>query len=157
MDFSSQISGQTILVTGGRGFIGAPVCRLAAESGARVISVNRGEHLQAPPGVMSVQADLADIDAVQRVFDQHKPEVVLHLASHVFGARDLDMVMPTFHSNLTSTVNLLTVSQRSGCKRVVLTGSLEEPDADDVSCIPSSPYSGKIRRVCIWPDVSRPF
>jgi nucleoside-diphosphate-sugar epimerase len=47
-------------------------------------------------------------------------------------------VLPTFHDNLTTTVNLLTVATEIGCERIILAGSLEEQDPD---AVPSSPYA----------------
>jgi nucleoside-diphosphate-sugar epimerase len=70
-----------------------------------------------------------------------KPDFIFHLASHVVGARDLDIVPPTFYSNLASTVNILTVATEIGCTRVILVGSLEEPDEHDITAIPCSPYA----------------
>ncbi len=141
MELQSRLSGRTVLVTGGRGFIGAALCRRLGELGADVVSVNRGEHIDPGPGVRSEQVDLADFQQTEVLFERVRPEVVLHLASHVYGARTMEMVLPTFHGNLTSTVNLLTAAQKVGASRVVLTGSLEEPDADEASPVPSSPYA----------------
>lgn len=49
------------------------------------------------------------------------------------------MVLPTFHTNLLSTVNLLTAAAEVECRRIVLAGSLEEPESNDGA--PSSPYA----------------
>ncbi len=51
------------------------------------------------------------------------------------------MILPTFHSNLASTVNLLTMAAETGCRRVVLTGSLAEPDPKNGELFPSAPYA----------------
>ena len=57
------------------------------------------------------------------------------------GSRSLEHVLPTFHSILTSNVNILTVATEVGCQRVIITGSLEEPESGDPYVIPSSPYA----------------
>jgi nucleoside-diphosphate-sugar epimerase len=64
---------------------------------------------------------------------------VFHLAGAVTGVRDLAAVVPTFEGNLTSTVNVLTAVAETGGARVVMAGSLEEPD--DPAEAPSSPYA----------------
>ncbi len=51
------------------------------------------------------------------------------------------MVEPTFLSNLTATVNLLTVTAEVGCQRIVLAGSQEEPVAGNPEAFPCSPYA----------------
>jgi nucleoside-diphosphate-sugar epimerase len=68
-----------------------------------------------------------------------RPDVVFHLASHVSGDRGLDAVVRTMRDNLVTSVNLLTAAGESGGPRVVLAGSMEEPDRDDPA--PSSPYA----------------
>jgi nucleoside-diphosphate-sugar epimerase len=49
--------------------------------------------------------------------------------------------MTTFRNNLVSTVNLLLVVNEIGCKRIILAGSLEEPEQGDLSAVPCSPYA----------------
>jgi nucleoside-diphosphate-sugar epimerase len=78
---------------------------------------------------------------VQNHLTSIKPDVIFHLASHVVGTRELDAIMPTFRDNLMSTVNLLTVASEMGCQRIILTGSLEEPEFGDPHASPSSPYA----------------
>ncbi|GJQ47888.1 MAG: nucleotide sugar epimerase [Candidatus Kuenenia stuttgartiensis] len=87
------------------------------------------------------QGDLAEIQTVRKILTTIKPEVIFHLASHVAGSRSLELVLPTFYSNLMSVINLLTVATEIGCKRIVLAGSLEEPDICNSETIPSSPYA----------------
>jgi nucleoside-diphosphate-sugar epimerase len=69
------------------------------------------------------------------------PELIFHLASHVKGAPDLEHVLPTFQSNLQSTVNLLILAAESRCRRIVLTGSLAEPEVEKGEPFPSAPYA----------------
>jgi nucleoside-diphosphate-sugar epimerase len=58
------------------------------------------------------------------------------------GAPDLVHLLPTFHNNLQTTVNLLTVAAEIGCHRLVLAGSLAEPEIGDLmAAVPSSPYA----------------
>jgi nucleoside-diphosphate-sugar epimerase len=56
------------------------------------------------------------------------------------GAPDLHHVLPTFQSNLQTTVNLLSALAEVGCGRMIITGSLVEPE-DGVRTIPNSPYA----------------
>lgn len=141
MTFTSQLSRQKILVTGASGFIGSHLCRRLSMSGAEVHGVSR----KIPPKDENClrwwQGDLADIQAVRNLLTTIKPKVIFHLASHVAGSRNLELVLPTFSCNLMSVVNLLTVATEIGCKRIILTGSLEEPEFDNREIIPASPYA----------------
>jgi nucleoside-diphosphate-sugar epimerase len=87
------------------------------------------------------QGDLGESSVARNIIREIKPDIVFHLASHVVGARELDVVLPTFYSNLATTVNLLTLAGEIGCDRIILAGSLEEPDETDVIATPSSPYA----------------
>ena len=80
-------------------------------------------------------------DRCARALDDVRPDWIFHLASHVTGARDLAVVLPTFHGNLTTTVNLLTAATEVGCQRLVLVGSLEEPELGTAEAVPASPYA----------------
>ena len=75
------------------------------------------------------------------LFRDIRPDVIFHLASHVKGAPNLEHVLPTFRSNLQSTVNLLTLAAEKGCKRMVITGSLAEPEPENGELFPSAPYA----------------
>ena len=78
---------------------------------------------------------------MRSLFRNIRPDIIFHLASHVKGAPNLEHVLPTFHSNLQSTVNLLTLAAEKGCRRMVLTGSLAEPEPENGELFPSAPYA----------------
>lgn len=133
---------KSVIVTGGGGFIGSRLCDRLTQLNAEVFSVSRGtQTVHRGAGVNTVKCDLADFSRCEQVLDSIQPDIIFHLASHVVGARDLDVVLSTFHSNLTTTVNLLSVAAEMKCNRVVLTGSLEEPTPNNNWSVPSSPYA----------------
>ena len=80
-------------------------------------------------------------DAVRKLFDEIRPDVVVPFGGPGDGGTDLPLVLPAFHSLLGSTLNVLVASTTSGCRRIVTTGSLTEPAEDDLEPIPSSPYA----------------
>ena len=132
--------GSVALVTGGAGFIGSHLCAKLAAAGASVHSASRREH----PGSEHVRhwpVDLSDYAAVGPLLDQVRPDYVFHLASHVQGAPDLKHLLPAFHGNLATTVNLLTAVAERGCRRIVMTGSFMEPNATPADMTPTSPYA----------------
>jgi nucleoside-diphosphate-sugar epimerase len=129
-----------VLVTGGAGFIGSAVCARLQGVGAQVHSVSR--RAEGPPvALRHWRLDLTDEKAVAGLVNDVKPAYVFHLASHVMGAPGLEHVMPAFHSNLQTSVNLMYALATVGCKRIVLTGSLVEPDPNVAQKIPNSPYA----------------
>jgi nucleoside-diphosphate-sugar epimerase len=133
--------GQKALVTGATGFIGRHLCRRLEQTGVEVHAISRNRQTASTNTVRWWQGDMGDATTTQHIFSAVKPDTVFHLASHVTGSRDLTIVAPTFHSNLMSTVNLLTAATEANCRRVILVGSLEEPEENGKDATPCSPYA----------------
>ncbi|KAB2963500.1 MAG: NAD(P)-dependent oxidoreductase [Thermoanaerobaculia bacterium] len=130
--------GLRCLVTGATGFLGGHLLAELASEGAEVAVLSR---VPQPAGLQVARwylGDLEDSAAVEAALADDRPEVVFHLASFVTGRRELDLVLPTFRANLSSSVHLLAAATRAGCRRIVLAGSMEEPEP---GVAPPSPYA----------------
>jgi UDP-glucose 4-epimerase len=138
---SAALTGEKILVTGASGFIGSHLCRRLCEDGKQVHAISRKVQPSNERGPHWWQGDLADLSAVRGLLTDIQPDVVFHLAGYAFGSRELEAVLPAFRANLTTTVNVLTAATEMGCWRVVLAGSLEEPQPGDSEGVPASPYA----------------
>jgi nucleoside-diphosphate-sugar epimerase len=136
---AGMLHGQRLLVTGASGFIGSHLIKRLADNAADLHAVCWRRPIHRGNGWRWWRADLAEAATVKRLLARVRPDVIFHLASYVSGRRDLELVMPTFRSNLMSTVNLLSAASASGCRRFVLAGSQEEPSEPDAS--PCSPYA----------------
>lgn len=134
-------SQQRVLVTGGSGFLGSHLCRRLVDCGAEVHATSRVERAQRDSEPRWRQADLADIGVARRLVSEIRPDIVYHLAGSVTAVPGKEFVLPTFHSLLTSTVNLLAAVTEFGCRRLILCGSFMEPDASQGAVTPSSPYA----------------
>ena len=119
---------EKVLITGASGFIGSHLCRRLCTTGIELHAISRAKRPSHGSKLQWWQGDLSDSAMARDLVQAVKPDVIFHLASHVMGARNLENVLPTFRSNLLSTVNILTVASEVGCRRIVLTNSLEEPD-----------------------------
>lgn len=137
----SFFRGKKVLVTGASGFIGSHLCHRLIRNGAQVHAISRSKRTRDEENWYWQQADLTEAAKVRDFFHAIRPEIVFHLAGYPVGSRTLDHVLPSFRHNLISTVNLLTVAAEIGCGRIILTGSLEEPEVDISQCGPSSPYA----------------
>ena len=140
MNDAANLTGRVALVTGAAGFIGSALCRALNTAGAVVHGVSRSPR-ESDRSVHWWQSDMLDMNEVRRIIDETRPHIVFHLASQVTGLRSVDAVLPIFHANLMTTVNLLTALAGKDCERVILTGSLEEPAADGTLPVPGSPYA----------------
>jgi UDP-glucose 4-epimerase len=141
LGFLPKFSGLKVLVTGASGFIGSRLNSVLANSEAEVHAVSRTPKIAQVDGSRWWYGDLTDIETVRTVLSSAKPDVIFHLAGRAAGARELKLVLPTFHGNVITTINLLTVATEIGCQRIVLPASLEEPESTCATTIPSSPYA----------------
>ena len=116
--------GKRVLITGATGFLGARQVE-ALRGSVELHAVSRSA---APPqpGVRAWQADLADRDATLALFEQARPEYVLHLAGFASGHQGVENLHPSVMDNLLATVNVLEAALGTGCRRFVTVGSLEE-------------------------------
>jgi len=88
-----------ILVTGGAGFIGSAVVRLAVSRGHSVVNLDALTYAACLANVTPVadnplyafeQADIRDRPALDSVFDAHQPDIVMHLAAESHVDRSID-------------------------------------------------------------------
>lgn len=106
-----------ILVTGGAGFIGSAVVRyLINETNASVVNVDKltyAGNLESLASVASSpkyafeQVDICDQRALQRVFETHTPDAVMHLAAESHVDRSIDAPDDFLQTNLIGTGHLL--------------------------------------------------
>ena len=105
-----------ILVTGGAGFIGSAVVRLAVRRGHEVVNLDALTYAANRENVASVsnsphysfeQADIRDRAALDRVLDSHKPDAIMHLAAESHVDRSIDGPGAFIETNVTGTYNLL--------------------------------------------------
>jgi dTDP-glucose 4,6-dehydratase len=148
-----------ILVTGGAGFIGSCFVRLGLENPSfeivNVDALTYAGNLEnlAPvadlPNYRFIKADICDREALRKIFDEMKPDAVVHFAAESHVDRSIFSPQPVFETNLRGTFNLLETMRASRVGRYVhvstdeVYGSLEPPlEADEnYPLAPSSPYS----------------
>ena len=129
-----------ILVTGGNGFIGRHLCKRLCDEGTEVHATSRTQRNIEDGGPIWWQVNMADIDAARRTIGAVKPDIIFHLAGTVGASPSLELVLPTYQSLLTSTINVLMAAKEFGCGRVVLTGSFTSPEPATIEPTPHSPY-----------------
>ena len=105
-----------ILVTGGCGFIGSAVVRLAIARGHEVINLDALTYAACTDNVAGVadspryrfeHADIRDRAALDRIFALHEPQAVMHLAAESHVDRSIDGPGTFVETNITGTYNML--------------------------------------------------
>ncbi len=105
-----------ILVTGGAGFIGSAVVRLAVAQGHAVINLDALTYAACLENVASVaddplytfeHANICDRAALDRILAKHEPDAVMHLAAESHVDRSIDGPSVFIETNITGTYTLL--------------------------------------------------
>lgn len=155
------MTGRTILVTGGCGFIGSNFLKkiIRSQEFERVINLdvqtyagnidNIREFLELPYFV-NKKEDIRNRDKIYEIFSDYKPDIVVNFAAESHVDRSIENPSLFIETNIYGTQNLIDSSISSGVKRFVqistdeVYGDLEEDDPPftELSPInPSSPYS----------------
>jgi len=105
-----------ILVTGGAGFIGSAVVRLAIARGNSVVNVDALTYAACLDSLDSVaehpnyafeQVDIRNRAALDAVFSKHTPDAVMHLAAESHVDRSIDGPADFIETNVNGTFNML--------------------------------------------------
>ena len=106
-----------ILVTGGAGFIGSAVVRhIINNTQDSVINLDKLTYAGNLDSIASVadseryafvQADICDRAALDRIFAQHQPDAVMHLAAESHVDRSIDSAGEFIQTNIVGTFTLL--------------------------------------------------
>ena len=110
-----------ILVTGGAGFIGSAVVRhIIQNTQNSVINLDKltyAGNLESltdvadSPRYAFEQVDICDRAELDRVFAQHQPDAVMHLAAESHVDRSIDSAGEFIQTNIVGTFNLLEVAR----------------------------------------------
>ncbi|MBE8158779.1 MAG: NAD-dependent epimerase/dehydratase family protein [Betaproteobacteria bacterium] len=101
-----------VLITGGGGFLGRRIVRLAQKAGYETLAPGRGE------------CDLENAESTQKYFSQQKPDAAVHSAAH-YGGIGICAAEPLFLAarNLRMAANVFESAAASGAKKIVSVGS----------------------------------
>lgn len=116
---------QTVLVTGGAGYVGSHACLALAQAGfAPVVfddlSNGHREHVQWGPLEVGDIRDAARLDAV---FAAHKPVAVLHFAARIEVGESVRNPGAFFDVNVGGTITLIEAARRAGCNALVFSST----------------------------------
>ncbi len=126
------LSGRRVLITGAGGSIGSELCRQVAMLGPqRLVLVERAENAlfeihrelgRTHPNVEVVPClcDICDLERLDKVFDDHRPEVVFHAAAHKHVPMMEYNPGEAIKNNVFGTQKLADTADQYGCSAFVL-------------------------------------
>jgi UDP-glucose 4-epimerase len=144
-----------IFVTGGAGYIGGTVAALLIEKGHQVVvfdNLGHGRRDLLPTGVEFIKGDIADRQAIERIFKDAKDKSapfdgVLHFAALIEAGESMQRPEIYFRNNTASTLSLLEAILACGPQRLVFSSTAAvygEPESipiqEDARLAPTNAY-----------------
>jgi nucleoside-diphosphate-sugar epimerase len=108
----------SMLVTGGRGFIGRAVAKLLQHTGYGVVSLDASLPTSSSAKRREVECDLTDASQLQRVFEMEQIGGIIHLAAILPTAAVREPAQAT-QVNIEGSLHLLEMARRLGVRRGV--------------------------------------
>lgn len=124
---------ETVLVTGGAGYIGSHTCVELIKAGYDVVIVDNlsNSEPEAIEGIRKItgatipfeQADCTDKEAMSRIFDTYKFNAIIHFAASKAVGESVEKPLLYYRNNLTSLINLLELMRDKGVANIVFSSS----------------------------------
>ncbi len=151
-EVAAYLSGRVILVTGGGGSIGSELCRQIATYNPKELIVldiyeNNAYQIQQellhthPELKLTVRiASIRDLERMDMLFDELRPDVVFHAAAHKHVPLMEDSPNEAVKNNVFGTLNVARVANKYGVKAFVLISSDKAVNPTNVM--------GATKRIC---------
>ena len=123
--FAGSYLNKTVLVTGHTGFKGSWLCNWLVQMGAKVI----GYSIDIPTSpnhfsllnldMTSILADIRDLDKLNSVFEEHKPDIVFHLAAQALVRPSYENPIDTYDTNVMGTLKVFEACRTNAVQAIV--------------------------------------
>jgi UDP-arabinose 4-epimerase len=140
---------QTVLVTGGAGYVGSHAAKALAAAGYRPVTVDnlsRGHAWAVRWGPLE-RGDLLDRSFLDAAFGRWRPTAVLHLAAFAYVGESVGAPALYYRNNVVGSLQLLEAMRDHGVTRLVFSSTCatygtpdEVPIAEDAPQRPINPY-----------------
>jgi len=139
-----------VLITGGAGFIGSHIaeqCILAGHEVVAIDDLSSGKVENLPDGVLFRKIDISDSQAIQGIFNEVKPDCVIHQAAQISVSRSVREPDHDAMINIIGLINTLKASVEQKVRSFVfassggvLYGDVYSPADENTPAMPVSPY-----------------
>jgi UDP-glucose 4-epimerase len=140
---------QTVLVTGGAGYVGSHTCLRLAEAGFQPVvfdNLTNGHAEFVKWGPLET-GDIRDAARLDAVFAQHKPVAVLHFAALIEVGESVRDPGPFYDNNVGGALSLIAAARRAGVNALVFSSTcatygepLRVPLDETHPQVPLNPY-----------------
>ncbi|RJG26646.1 UDP-glucose 4-epimerase GalE [Paenibacillus thiaminolyticus] len=135
-----------IMITGGAGYIGSHTCVEMLEAGYEIVVLDNfsNSHPESIRRISDItgkgfafyEADLLDERSLNRIFEEHRIDAVIHFAGLKAVGESVQVPLEYYHTNLTSTLVLCRAMAKHGVYKLVFSSSASVYGAPE--CVPIS-------------------
>jgi len=114
-----------LLVVGGAGYIGSHMVKMLAKNGHDIVvpdNLTTGFRYAVKYGEL-VTGDLADINLLENLFQQHQFDGVMHFAANSLVGESMTNPSKYYRNNVSNTLNLLDVMVRNNVKHFIFSST----------------------------------
>lgn len=143
------MTGGTILVVGGAGYIGTHMVADLLRAGYEVVTLDnlcRG-HRELILGGTFIEGDLGNAALLDDIFSRHSITAVMHFAAYSIVSESVKNPLVYYRNNITRTIELLDAMIRYRVKRFIFSSTaavygepIKVPITEDHPCYPTNPY-----------------
>jgi UDP-arabinose 4-epimerase len=139
----------SILVTGGAGYVGSHACKALADAGYEPVTFDNlvFGHRSAVRWGPLIEGDILDRESLDRAFEQCKPQAVMHFAAFAYVGESVADPGKYYRNNVAGTLTLLEAMRHHQVARLVFSSSCavyghpqSTPITEDHPCRPVNPY-----------------
>lgn len=140
----------TILVTGGAGYIGSHTCRQLIDAGHRVVVVDNlysGHRWALPDAAVFVEGDIADAALMHDTLRAHDVRAVIHFAGHIVVPESVADPLKYYRNNTLGSLALIQACLATGVNEFIFSSSAavygipqQLPAREDTPTAPINPY-----------------
>ena len=138
---------ESVLVTGGAGYVGSHIAYVLAQKGYSVIIIDKAVHTR-HPWATYIEADIANESVLDEIFTKNKIEAVFHCAAYAIVSESITHPLKFYQNNISNTLTLLNSMLKNNVKRIIFASSRSvygnaqfSPITEDHPKNPLSPYA----------------
>lgn len=143
------MTGETVLVTGGAGYVGSHACKALARAGYRPVTYDNlsiGNRWAVRWGPLE-PGDILDVARLSEVFKKHRPVAAMHFAAFALVGESMAAPSLYYRNNVAGAINLLDAARLNDVQAIVFSSTCaiygipdELPIKEDTPQRPVNPY-----------------